>query len=1134
MVLYRSQPQISLATLREDVRSIDIIDDSITRQRSADDNNAVQYAPVHHPNTGTGTFKPPARPLPVGTRSSRQARRRHLPITIAPRPITAPPRASRLRLGWSLHASGYSISAGLASASTIGHRLRLCRAHSAVLIFRSMPSSSFCQIMPTQTPSPEPPPIVQERVHAQCCELRGSLETVARMHHARPTSREAGYRKDTLQLISIYRSRPPVYSILVIVVVQCEWTCVRVKVRPTPPPRDAFFVLIAAFLRCGRLTVCGSILMCTVHAVFDLGPCPCPRCYGIGDISLQPSKHTSTAAHENGMNTARQATDNTVHRSRLIAMPPSLPAPTVTMHSSLLFLITARMPWLFLRRAHSKTLSPSSDKDWTSTMLLFCSLTPRQRLSLWSFAQCFVSFNAIVSSIGARPLLSFLPLLYRIPQPLSWRHSTADRNKPPISELCTLFDHHCPGAGQALRQMQGINFGLCISFDHNLCCRSALRTDDMQNQPQSTMPTGTPQPFNFGHPTSEGQPSSQQFFPFFQLDGMQPDRYRFQEKLFNLPLGDLGNVQPLTSLLNSLWHSGKLPPLALNFMTRLIHLALPFWHALLVSTPVVYPSEACPAPKETLTDAEKWDTIAKLEELAQALTITFGEIGEGVSGETRASLRTLATMPGRGADIIISQEYLNEINATTEAEDVINFQILCFRVATTVVHELAHAAALANSGMPQPFPNTFIGDSQSNEIGFEIEKYLFGGVLDLETFFGPEYGDIPYYAHNNITSRVNYRLILLDWPDKDVIDMYRESGASCACHAKLPPARISWTTSFLHISCVFQNSYWQDIVPQFGRAALHFPRHFGSLRADDLTWNPWDLLQALMPGNLYVIDQNMLVYFVQKVDDPSAQKVREFWDQRMPKNSKLHEWLALTQQDFGLSPDLKAAMERVLAVMDFDRTIGGLAFSVIKLQSLVFPMLPQISVFLNTKPPAFQPSTLLPVNFPLYKIASYRTLNLTHKFPSVPSHSIPGHDALQIIPIARNTDTKFGVIVRRRGGVKSRRNTPWIPRQMTPECTESKGVVVPLSAMPSIAYIRGGIHGACCTMRFPLRARNSEPPSSKDLEDSDQASQWNSTKPLAHAASLSRECKDANDKDREERDEMRSILFLGPTQHAGS
>ncbi|KXS98291.1 hypothetical protein AC579_6012 [Pseudocercospora musae] len=413
----------------------------------------------------------------------------------------------------------------------------------------------------------------------------------------------------------------------------------------------------------------------------------------------------------------------------------------------------------------------------------------------------------------------------------------------------------------------------------------------MQNQPNPTMPTATTQPVNLGHPTHGGlQPCSQHVFPFPLMDSMQPDRYRFQERLYNLPPANLGNVKPLTTLLNSLWHSGQVPAVALNLTTLLIHLALPFWHALL--------------------------TLMKLEELANALTIIFGELPEQVNGETWTTTRPLSTMPGRGAHIVISQEYLTQINATSEAEDPINFQILCLRIAITIVHELAHAAALANSGRPDPDGNTFMGDSQSNEIGFEIEKYLFGGILDLDPFFSESENrnDGWYYAHNNMPSRIKYRIVMLDWPNNDMVNHYAATGASCACLAHLPPAGLYWTTSFLHISRLFQKSYWDHAVDRF---ALHFPRSLGELRSHDPTWNPQDLLKALMPdGNnhhLYVVDRYFRVYFVQKLHDPSAQTLREFWDS-FPKNSKFLEWEALVHEDFGgMDRDLKVAMERVLA-----------------------------------------------------------------------------------------------------------------------------------------------------------------------------------------------------------------------------
>lgn len=200
--------------------------------------------------------------------------------------------------------------------------------------------------------------------------------------------------------------------------------------------------------------------------------------------------------------------------------------------------------------------------------------------------------------------------------------------------------------------------------------------------------------------------------------------------------------------------------------------------------------------------------------------------------------------------------------------DMVRYNYYCLELASSLVHELAHAATNLRCDQYQRKPHYFLGHTaKTSEEGFEVESKLFGGILIGRGAY--EYSNSYIYPDGR-HSEVTWPIVLTNWPDacntlpaytvttvEDLIDTSEMSAeeieqnknevaeAFAVWYAakgreKIPPEvivlevlpayAIQWNTDFLHWHQMFQDSFWDVKVKTFGREAALWPARERGIR----------------------------------------------------------------------------------------------------------------------------------------------------------------------------------------------------------------------------------------------------------------------------------------------------------------
>lgn len=128
--------------------------------------------------------------------------------------------------------------------------------------------------------------------------------------------------------------------------------------------------------------------------------------------------------------------------------------------------------------------------------------------------------------------------------------------------------------------------------------------------------------------------------------------------------------------------------------------------------------------------------------------------------------------------IKISKKLYDELAAAYEhPTDVPNLLWMQTKFAVMLVHENMHAYSNAIFGKLDREP--YFGNAAVAEVGFEIEKRLFGGRM--ATLYDAAHVDKQYdvhvYEHNGIPSKLRGVLILWEYPSQGLLEEYGESGS---------------------------------------------------------------------------------------------------------------------------------------------------------------------------------------------------------------------------------------------------------------------------------------------------------------------------------------------------------------------
>ncbi|CZT16877.1 uncharacterized protein RCC_02712 [Ramularia collo-cygni] len=255
--------------------------------------------------------------------------------------------------------------------------------------------------------------------------------------------------------------------------------------------------------------------------------------------------------------------------------------------------------------------------------------------------------------------------------------------------------------------------------------------------------------------------------------------------------------------------------------------ALHLTHTILLSTPTFLPisenntttttahfPEPHPSPSH-LTPQETHRTLYYLSLILPQIDVIVSPTTGSASGMTFLQPhRPLPILPGCGSTIAINPQKITKLTTAFQTSNEIAQQILMFDLAILLTHELAHALVFAvlprnspssSSNSSGSLGNAFLGTATADEIGFEFERRLWGGLISMDV--GAIYGT-QWWNH------YEYALTLREWPNPHILDSYAASEDLLTIHTREEMARVGcvWRVSFEYVNRMFRDEFWRGVV----------------------------------------------------------------------------------------------------------------------------------------------------------------------------------------------------------------------------------------------------------------------------------------------------------------------------------
>ncbi|KAF2165946.1 hypothetical protein M409DRAFT_23676 [Zasmidium cellare ATCC 36951] len=236
---------------------------------------------------------------------------------------------------------------------------------------------------------------------------------------------------------------------------------------------------------------------------------------------------------------------------------------------------------------------------------------------------------------------------------------------------------------------------------------------------------------------------------------------------------------------------------SLRLLTHFIKVCLPFFHAIFLGCSKVDSDRdhkgrqmfVFTEPREKLSLGDEQLTWQRLEIMSENLTFVRPDIDDGFNATCRPLIKPGVSLGlkllGSGSEIAISNMLYRElIESQNDPRDIVREQIVAFHFATTMLHELGHVAFFA--------------------------------VVPWKL-----------YNHQVFQHQCQGHMIFLnEWPCPSKSLMYVKCGMLYATRGEDIGVEVQWRTPFVHLHVMFQDFFWNEVVPQ-GREILFFKKDIG-------------------------------------------------------------------------------------------------------------------------------------------------------------------------------------------------------------------------------------------------------------------------------------------------------------------
>ncbi|KAK4610629.1 hypothetical protein CLAFUW4_14124 [Fulvia fulva] len=187
---------------------------------------------------------------------------------------------------------------------------------------------------------------------------------------------------------------------------------------------------------------------------------------------------------------------------------------------------------------------------------------------------------------------------------------------------------------------------------------------------------------------------------------------------------------------------------------------------------------------------------------------------------------------GRNSNVFVAKSTYQALQKaqSPEATDIVELTWLRFHLAVNMVHEVAHALRNATDASEEEEP--FFGDAIISEIGFELEKCLFGGPI--MAIWADE--DNKYSKHDGTKSNLMGLVVQFEWPYQQLVTEYDLEYRTMGKRRDPRDVReldLAWRISITLFAKFFSDAFWQS-VDQEDMEAFHPPHTCGyTFRVDD-------------------------------------------------------------------------------------------------------------------------------------------------------------------------------------------------------------------------------------------------------------------------------------------------------------